>query len=141
MGGYRRSEPALSRPYEDSMGHSDERLRILQLVEEGKISPEEGIRLIQALDKTGEQQTQLALRPAQWLRLQISDMLSGKVRVNVRLPVTVLNTGMKIGARFSDEIGQTEMGQIMDAIADGLTGQVIDIYDDQGEKRIQVFLE
>ena len=124
---------------------SNERLRILQWVEDGKVSPEEGIRLIQALEE-GDAQTRLpphgpSREPSRWLRVQITHTTSGKVRLNVRLPVTVLNTGMKISARFSDEIGQIEMGKIFDAIEGGVTGQVIDVFAEQGEKRVQVFLE
>ncbi len=129
------------------MSTSEERLKILKLIEEKKITPEEGIRLLQTLDKfqppvekkptpppVGEQ------RP-RWLRVRITDLRSGKTRVNIRLPVTVLNTGMKLGARFSPEIGQMEMGQIMDAIQSGETGQIMDIYNEEEQEHIEIRLE
>lgn len=129
------------------MSTSEERLKILKLIEDKKITPEEGIRLLQTLDKfqppvekkptappVGEQ------RP-RWLRVRITDLRSGKTRVNIRLPVTVLNTGMKLGARFSPEIGQMEMGQIMDAIQSGETGQIMDIYNEEEQEHIEIRLE
>ncbi|GAP09069.1 hypothetical protein BECAL_00208 [Bellilinea caldifistulae] len=134
---------------------SEERLKILKLIEENKITPEEGIRLLQALEKssaTPEKKGPLppppppppgeAIRPRpRWLRVRITDLRSGKVRVNIRLPVTVLNTGMKLGARFSPEIGEVEMGQIMEAIQSGEIGQIVDIYDEEDQEHIEVGLE
>jgi hypothetical protein len=136
------------------MAGSEERLKILSLVQEGKISPEEGIKLLKALDRAmgplpAEPPPPPQAPPAspayqpgpRWLRLRITDTRSNKVRVNVRLPVTVLNAGVKMGARFSPEIGQAEMGRIMDAIHSGATGQVIDIFDDEDGEHIEVLLE
>lgn len=136
------------------MASSEERLKILKLIEENKITPEEGIRLLQALEKTSPAAEKksppppppppmgAATRPRpRWLRVRITDLRSGKVRVNIRLPVTVLNTGMKLGARFSPEIGEVEMGQIMDAIQSGEIGQIVDIYDEEDQEHIEVGLE
>ncbi|MFN7035898.1 MAG: SHOCT-like domain-containing protein [Bellilinea sp.] len=126
---------------------SEERLKILKLIEENKITPEEGIRLLQALEKitpVAEKKTASAegMRPRpRWLRVRITDLRSGKVRVNIRLPVTVLSTGMKLGARFSPEIGEVEMGQIMDAIQSGEIGQIVDVYDEEDQEHIEVGLE
>lgn len=126
---------------------SEERLKILKLIEENKITPEEGIRLLQALEKITPVAEKKAA-PAEgmrsrprWLRVRITDLRSGKVRVNIRLPVTVLSTGMKLGARFSPEIGEVEMGQIMDAIQSGEIGQIVDVYDEEDQEHIEVGLE
>jgi hypothetical protein len=59
----------------------------------------------------------------------------------VRLPVTVLNVGVKIGARFSPELGQEQMGEILDAIQAGEFGQVLDVYNDEDSEHIEVLLE
>ncbi len=126
---------------------SEERLKILKLIEENKITPEEGIRLLQALEKsspvTGKKTASAeGMRPRpRWLRVRITDLRSGKVRVNIRLPVTVLSTGMKLGARFSPEIGEVEMGHIMDAIQSGEIGQIVDVYDEEDQEHIEVGLE
>jgi len=133
------------------MASSEERLKILKLIEENKITPEEGIRLLQALESSTLTEKKspppppppgAATRPRpRWLRVRITDLRSGKVRVNIRLPVTVLNTGMKLGARFSPELGEVEMGQIMDAIQSGEIGQIVDIYDEEDQEHIEVGLE
>ncbi len=124
------------------MATTEERLIILGLIQDGKVTPEEGLRLLDALDKAGEVKPIRAVTAAaRWLRVVITDVKSGKTRVNVRLPVAVLNTGIKMGARFSTDIGQIEMLQVMDAIRSGATGKVLDVIDDEDEEHIQIILE
>ena len=130
------------------MASSQEKMKILTLVEQGKITPEEGIRLLNALDRVQTTRTP-PMRPSsapaangpRWLLVRITDTATAKVRVNVRLPVTVLNTGMKLGARISPEIGQGEMKQVMDAIQNGTTGPVLDKFGDDEREHIEIILE
>jgi len=124
------------------MTASEERLKILTLIQEGKLSPGEGLRLLEILDKPPlPKQLQPITSPARWLRVLITDLTSGKTRVNVRLPVAVLNTGIKMGARFSTDLGQVEMNQVMDAIRSGTTGKVLDVIDEEDGEHIQIMLE
>ena len=128
---------------------SEERLKILDLVREGKITPQEGIRLLEALEKSEPAQpgvptrTHIPSSPGspRWLRVRVTDMSTGKVRVNVRLPVTVLNAGVKLGARFSPDLNQDQMGEIFNAIQAGEVGQILDVYDEEDKEHIEVLLE
>lgn len=131
---------------------SEERLKILTLVEEGKITPQEGIRLLEALTKNLPPRPPLIhpvipppppLAPGgpRWLRVRVTDTSSGKIRVNVRLPVTVLNAGVKMGAKFSPEFGAEQMDEILDAIREGEVGQILDIYNDGDKEHVEVMLE
>jgi hypothetical protein len=124
------------------MAASDERLKILTMIQEGKLSPEEGLRLLDALNRPpAPKPIPPITSPARWLRVLITDTVSGKTRVNVRLPVTVLNTGIKMGARFSTDLGQQEMSQIMNAVRNGTTGKVLDLIDEEDGEHIQILLE
>lgn len=131
---------------------SEERLKILNLVQDGKITPQEGIRLLEALAKTpaprGAPPSPTIVPPPpmapggpRWLRVRVTDTATGKTRVNVRLPVTLLNAGAKMGARFSPELGQEQMDEIMNAIKAGEVGQILDIYDDEDKEHVEVLLE
>lgn len=131
---------------------SEERLKILNLVQEGKITPQEGVRLLEALAKTTLPRPSppppvvlppppLAPGGPRWLRVRVTDTATGKNRVNVRLPVTLLNAGVKMGARFSPELDQEKMGEIMNAIKAGEIGQILDIYDDEEKEHVEVLLE
>lgn len=123
------------------MAGSEERLKILNMVQEGILTPEEGLRLLEALERHPTQPAPPAASQARWMHVLITDLTSGKTRVNVRLPVAVLNTGLRMGARFSTDINQIDMGQIKDAIRNGSTGKVMDIIDEEDGEHIQIMLE
>jgi len=124
------------------MGLSEERLKILTMIQEGKLTPEEGLRLLDALNKPAAQKPVTPITsPAKWLHVLITDTFSGKTRVNIRLPVTVLNTGIKMGAHFSTDLGQKEMSQIMYAVRSGAVGKVLDVIDEEDGEHIEIMLE
>ena len=133
------------------MATSEERLKILKMIQEGKITAEQGMRLLEALGQTSKPGVQ-ALRPdmpsspanpraARWFRVRVTDMGTGRVRVNIRMPINVVTTGFKLGARFSPEVEGLDMTQLMDAIHSGKTGQIVDVIDEKDGEHIEVFLE
>jgi hypothetical protein len=132
------------------MASAEERLRILKLIQEGKITAEEGVQLLDALGMNpqsgpGKSRPQEAFSTAskepRWFRVRVTDIKTGKTKVNIRLPVNVLMAGAKMGARFSPEIDGLDMAKVMDFIRAGETGQVLDVYDDLDEERVEVFIE
>lgn len=133
------------------MATSEERLKVLRMIADNKITAEEGMKLLDAL---GENKSKPApARPvtpekppvqgpgARWFRVRVTDTNTGRVRVNIRLPITVVTTGFKLGARFSPEIDGLDMKTLMESIRSGETGQIMDIYDKQDGERVEVFLE
>ena len=118
------------------MSTSEERLKILKMVQEGKLSAEEAIKIIEALDTLPEKAGPLPVPPEppapppatrsapKYLHVRVTDTNTGKVRVNVRLPLTVISAGLKIGAKFSPEVQGLDMEQLMGFIKSGETGQV-----------------
>ena len=123
---------------------SEERLKILQMIQEGKVSVEDGLRLMDALESTRRPARTPGYptgREARWLRVVVTDTSTGKPRVNLRLPVNVLGAGLKMGARFSTEVEGVQMDQIMDMVRAGFVGKVVDAYDDKDGEDVEVYLE
>jgi len=123
------------------MATSDERLKILKMVEEGKISPEEAARLLSALSKAERRRAAASPGEGRWLRVRVTDVDSGKTAVNVNLPVSLVNVGLRMGARFVPEMEGVNMTELDDAIRKGLTGKIIDIVDEQEGQRVEVYVE
>ena len=111
------------------MDSSEERLKVLQMIQDGKITAEEGMRLLETLGQKPADQTTPAetqpLRAARWFRVRVTDTNSGKVRVNVRMPVSVINAGVKMGARFSPEVEGLNTSELLEHIRAGDTFQVV----------------
>ena len=129
------------------MTTAEERLKILKMIQEGTITAEEGAKLLKALSGT-DQKTQI--RPptihhggARWLRVRVTDMASGKSKVNVNLPLKLVDAGINIAAHFVPE--EVELDGIMtavnDAIGDNLVGKIVDVVDGEDGEHIEVFIE
>ncbi len=124
------------------MATSEERLKILKMIQEGKISAEEGIQLLEMLDApTPPAPPATAGKAPRWLRVRVTDTDSGKTRVNVRLPINVVSAGLKMGARFSPEVEGLDVEQLMGYIQSGETGKIVDVYDDEDGEHVEVFIE
>ena len=121
---------------------SEERARILQMVSEGKITAEEGAKLLQALG-TAQSSSKSTTRSggARWFRVRVTDIETGRVKVNVNLPLSLVNVATKMGARFSPEIEDLNWNELMDTIQEGASGKIVEVEDDQGNERVEVFVD
>ncbi len=126
------------------MATTEERLQILKMIEEGKISAAEGADLLRALDKKDAGSAAEPLRGAsqpRWFRVRITDTGTGKNKVNVNIPMGLVQVGMKMGARFAPDIESVNYEELMDSIRMGKQGKVIDITDEDDGERIEIFVE
>lgn len=126
------------------MASVEERMQILKMIEEGKISAGEGADLLRALDqkqKGAEPEPIKGASSPRWFRVRVTDSNTGRSKVNVNIPIGLVNVGIKMGARFVPELGEgDEYQQIMDAIRSGKQGKIIEVEDDEGE-RVEIFVE
>lgn len=125
------------------MASTEERMQILKMIEEGKITAAEGAELLRALDQESSPQNQppKGASAPRWFRVRITDISSGKNKVNVNIPMGLVNVGVKMGARFAPQIEGAEYQTIMDAIKSGQQGKVIDVTDDESGERVEIFVE
>ncbi|HLB63872.1 MAG TPA: hypothetical protein VJJ46_03460 [Anaerolineales bacterium] len=123
------------------MATSEERMKILKMVQERKITAEEGAKLLGALGKAGERQATPSEGESRWLRVRITDLNSGKASVNVNLPLGLVNVGLKMGARFIPNMEGIQVEELAEALRQGLTGKIIDVVDEEEGQRVEVYVE
>ncbi len=126
------------------MATTEERIQILKMIEEGKITAVEGAELLRALGRDKQTPTSEPLKGAsspRWFRVRITDTRSGRNKVNVNLPMGLVNVGIKMGARFAPEIEGVEYDHIMQAIRSGQQGKILDVTDDEDGERVEIFVE
>ncbi|MDX9851389.1 MAG: hypothetical protein RBT01_12835 [Anaerolineaceae bacterium] len=128
------------------MASSDERMRILKMIQDGVISAEDGVRLLDSIEQSVKREKdgqpgEESGRIAKYFRVRVTDTNTGKARVNVRLPVSVLGAGMKMGARFSTEIQGLDPSELMQFIREGTIGKIVDVFDENDGEHVEVFLE
>jgi hypothetical protein len=127
---------------------SEERLRILKMIQDGKISAEEGIQLMDVLSDSRRQKERQKppvqapmRRGSRFFRVRVTDRSSGKIKVDIRLPINVVRAGSKLGARFSPEMTGLDMDQVMEYVESGATGRIFELTHDSDQELIEVFIE
>jgi hypothetical protein len=124
------------------MSIADERLQILRMVESGHITADEAARLLQALDAADAHDASAqGAGKARWFRVRVTDLSTGKPKVNVNIPMGLVNVGMRMGARFAPDIAGIDTAQVMQAIRDGVQGKVVDVEDEDDGERVEIFVE
>jgi hypothetical protein len=125
-----------------------ERIKILQMIQNGKITAEQGVELLKTCcssevkpSSINAVSTVTRANPAQWVRVIVTDTISGKRRVNVRMPAGLVNTGTKFGARLSIDRQNLDPAILRDSIRSGKIGKILDIADDAEHERVEIFLE
>lgn len=123
------------------MTTSEERMKILKMVEERRITAEEGAKLLSAIGKSQRRPQASPEGESRWLRVRITDLDSGKPSVNVSLPLGLVNVGLKMGARFIPDMEGIEMEEVAEALRQGLTGKIVDVVDEDERQRVEVYVE
>lgn len=123
------------------MTNQDERLRILKLIERGNITAEEGGQLIEALERDHDHMRMPVVGRTRSLRVVVTDMAARRQKVNVTIPVTLVNVGLKLGARLFPRESEQVAADIRTAIEQGATGRIFDMQDLQEQERIEIFIE
>lgn len=127
------------------MASSEERMKILKMIEEGKLSAEEGTKLLSALNgpKTPIPPRTPGGMPggARWLRIRVTDVRTGRSKASVQIPLALVDAGMKIGAHFAPEVEGVNMSNVMEALRAGVTGKIIDVTDDEDGEHVEIYVE
>ena len=101
------------------MTTTEERLQILKMIENGRISAEEGARLLEALEKSMPKEgSDQGSTPRRWFRVRVTDMRTGKRKAVVNIPLGLVDVGLKLGARFGTS--NVDMNEIIAAVKSDL---------------------
>ncbi|MDH3943223.1 MAG: hypothetical protein OEV06_03915 [Anaerolineae bacterium] len=121
------------------MTTSEERIKILQMIQDEKISPEDGAKLLSALNESGPAKPRAGRHSdARMIRIRVTDKFTGKSKVSVNLPLGLVDAGLNIASNFVPNMG---VDDISSAIRDGLTGKIIDVVDDEDGEHVEIFIE
>ena len=129
------------------MATTEERIKILKMIEEGKITAEEGAKLLAALAESRRMPPPPPAAmagsggEARWFRVRVTDMATGKTKVNVNIPMGLVNVGIKMGARFAPGLETEQMEAIAEALKSGAMGKIIDVMDDEDSEHVEIFVE
>lgn len=125
----------------------EERVRVLNMLKEGKINPEEALKILEAMETVPDKDTEMPQTKAKWLRVRVTDLKSEKAKVSVNLPMGLVDWALRAGTRFASLGGVDLNGMGVDAeglraaISSGLKGKIVDVIDDEDGQHVEVILE
>jgi hypothetical protein len=115
-------------------------MRILKMISEKQVTAEEGARLLEALRSGADAPQDEASRP-KWLRVKVTDRRSARIKLNVTIPVGLVDVGLKMGARFAPELSGMDANAIQSALREGVRGRILSLDDDGDDERVEIFVE
>ena len=135
----------------DEFAADTDRLRILEMLEQQKITAIEAADLLAALgdrgrDRRRERGRWMAedLAPptdrARWIRVRVTDERSGRVRTNVSVPIGMVGFGLGFARRFRGVPGVGMVDEIFDAVRSGRRGIIFDVANEGGE-RVEILID
>jgi len=127
------------------MNTGDERMRILKMVEDGKITATDGAQLLAALgtapraEATGVMST--ATGKARWFKVRVTDTYTGRNKVNVTIPMGLVSLALRIGTRYAPDHEREIVNEISRALDQGLVGRIVDVVDESDGEHVEVYFE
>jgi hypothetical protein len=123
------------------MATTEERIKILKMIDDGKITAEEGAKLLAALSESRKSTRKPSLRGAagaRWLRVRVTDMATGKSKATVNLPLGLVDAGLNIASQYAPGIAFDEL---IEAINAGAEGKIIDVVDEEDGEHVEIFID
>lgn len=128
-------------PGEKRAGQENERFMILQMVQDGTITIDEGARLLEAMDRA---ERTVAIPPAapappkqHDVRILVTSS-TGENEIDLVLPLPMVEMGLSVARRFAPE-RVPDMTEIRKSIQGGFTGTLMNI--ENGKSHIQIIIQ
>lgn len=128
----------------------NDKLSILKMIETGRVTADEGLRLLEALEapkrEDGGRGARESARGPRRVRILVTELGSGRRRADANLPMPLVDLALRLaarGANSSIRIGgrPVDPEDILRAAHEGIRGRILDIIDDAENVKVEVFLE
>lgn len=125
---------------------NEERMQILRMLQEGKITADDAAKLLSALeDGVRPPGRPTADGKNRWFRVRVTDARSGKRKVNVNIPMGLVEIGARLGARFGEhrvpDMSEVDLNELISAVRAGAEGKLVDVDDEERGEHIEVYVE
>jgi len=120
---------------------TNERNRILGMIESGQITAAQAAGLLDTLMLNYEQaRSQVENRT---VRIWMTDMSNNRRKMNMTatIPVYLVNMSLRLLARLVSQLDDGTIQQVIRALERGTTGRLLDLQDLEEGKRLEIFVE
>lgn len=140
---------------------NEEVRKILQMIQDGKITAEEAEKLISAIQNIGQQPEQ-STKKAKWFRVRVYEGDMSKPKVNVNIPLGLAKTFLKIagklggnipenvrlkleekGISLDENISAEQLSMVVDSLTEQGPLKLVEVEndDEDAKQRVEVYIE
>lgn len=134
------------------MGLSEEKIKILKMLEEGKINAEDAAKLIEALENSENEEKDTgfaaaganAVKAGTSLIIKVTDISTGKVKVNLTIPIRLAHFAKMLvpaSEKFRLERHGVNLDELFDTLGAGKIGKILEVEDETDGQRIEIRIE
>jgi len=128
------------------MNAAKERMLVLRMIEEGKVSAEEGAKLLTSIGQEPVKKPKSIVASkgasgAQWFRVRVSDSQTGKMKAMVNLPIGLMDWGLKVGAQFAPEMEGLDLNELSEVLRSGADGKIVEVIDEEDGEHVEIYIE
>lgn len=76
-----------------------------------------------------------------WLHVRVTHLDTGKQKVNVNVPLSWVELGMRLGARYSPEIAGVDFGEVVQMLRGVEQGRIVEVEDLDDNQRVEVYVD
>ena len=125
---------------------TEERMQILKMIESGKITAEEGLKLMETIETDNDQANDLnsaeeTKRSKKQLKIIVYENNMAKPKVNIKIPAGIASL---VGCCIPNvNVGSSDLNirQIIDMIQNGEGGELIEVEDEEKNSKVIIRLE
>ena len=118
---------------------SNERNRILSLIESGQVTAAEAAQLLDALeferDPLGDQGRRRVVR------VRVTNLATNRQKINVVIPVGLIDIALRLSTRLVPQISGSALEHLLQATKSGMKGRLLDLQDLEESERVEIFAE
>jgi polyhydroxyalkanoate synthesis regulator phasin len=120
---------------------TEERNRILDMIEMGQITAAQAAQLLDTLVPESEQsEGQMQNRT---VRIWMTDMSTNRRKMNMTatMPIYLISTSLRLLARLVSQLNDGTIQNVIRALEKGTTGRLLDLQDLEEGKRLEIYVE
>ncbi|WP_350344170.1 hypothetical protein PRVXT_000549 [Proteinivorax tanatarense] len=116
----------------------NEKMQVLKMIESGKVTAEEGMKLLAAVESKGDNSTSKS--SARQLRIKVINKDSGRVKTNIKIPMYLVSIGMKFIPQDSS-LTRKELAEAIQLAKDKGEGTVLEVEDKDSNYDVHIMVE
>jgi hypothetical protein len=120
---------------------NEERLEILQRVENGEVSVDDAIGLMASRPTNESAPVPKPSGSQKWLRVRVTNLATGQRKVSVNLPLGLMKWGLSLGSRFAPELEGMDFDEMVTDLDQYSEGFLVEVEDSEDNERVEVFIE